>query len=357
MLTLIVSLTIGLCRSLLREAKRVSLNVVFVFARNMTLTVSFSHGHSSMKLSCPSLLTIGEYVAQVSVQPLLHEDDPNEKKFELELHVRLECDMKWVKHPKSVVLCHSGRSFETHIDTTFFHGEGDDKISAGDVYDYRPLNRSLKAGAYFTEILGYHLPTNEAGPIFRIPVTVIVPETFSISPPLSSPQSPPPSPSSGDDRIVAVSSDKRVLLSAHSSGKFPDASLTSPKFEPFSQFCKVYTNVSFHAGHIVRKFLAIPNNATMVCIRIKAVHAPSKRKFVLHCLQHDPLCAHRDTSYRRYLDIFGTREQIVRLSSFHSHCVLIEIDFFSFFWCQVLGPCLCKHDFGSSIGTVLEQWW
>jgi tripeptidyl-peptidase-2 len=126
-------------------------------------------------------------------------------------------------------------------------------VSLGRTFDVQVDPRQLPPGAHFTEILAFSSRSQAAGPLFRVPISILVPE------------------------------------------RFEDQARSGADFEKHS-FRMYYPQLQFSTGTIVRKFLAIPTGANMVCIRVKGVSAPSKRRFVLHCLQHDPLCASRDSS-------------------------------------------------------------
>ena len=77
------------------------------------------------------LLPFHQKQITVKVEPVFHEDAPNDLRIDFEAHIRLRCDAKWVQIPQHMVLMHAGREFGVLVDTTF---------------------RGLSPGAHFTEV-------------------------------------------------------------------------------------------------------------------------------------------------------------------------------------------------------------
>ena len=98
----------------------------------------------------------------VSVTPVFfnHQDSKktNPLKQQFELQVTLKSSERWITAPEFVIIASSGRQFLVHVDAT-----------------------QLPAGLHHGEVFGYdtQLP-EEAGPLFRIPVTVCKPDISSI---------------------------------------------------------------------------------------------------------------------------------------------------------------------------------
>ncbi|PQO44372.1 S8 family serine peptidase [Blastopirellula marina] len=87
--------------------------------------------------------------AKIEVEPLFPEDVASIDKSSFEMKVRLECDAEWVKSPEVFFLAYGGRDFEIEVDPT-----------------------ALPPGAHYAEIRGYDADNQDAGPLFRLPITV-----------------------------------------------------------------------------------------------------------------------------------------------------------------------------------------
>ncbi|KAM3727921.1 Tripeptidyl-peptidase [Dirofilaria immitis] len=89
----------------------------------------------------------------ISVQPKFKPESDNDAKIAFEKHLVLTCVASYVKYPKQFTLMHQEREFTISLD---------------------PIG--LEAGiAHFTEICAYDSENVSLGPLFRIPITVIVP--------------------------------------------------------------------------------------------------------------------------------------------------------------------------------------
>ncbi|CAM9998024.1 unnamed protein product, partial [Hapterophycus canaliculatus] len=88
----------------------------------------------------------------VTVKPLLHEDEHNDKRAEFEMRLRLSCDGDWVECSSDLELLHSGRAFVIAVDPS-----------------------RLAPGLHYTSIEGYDVACPGKGPMFRVPLTALIP--------------------------------------------------------------------------------------------------------------------------------------------------------------------------------------
>ncbi|MCH2124065.1 MAG: S8 family serine peptidase [Pirellulaceae bacterium] len=89
----------------------------------------------------------------INVSPVFPKSASPEEKHAFELRLRLDCDADWVSCGKHLLMNHDGgRPFRIQIDPT-----------------------SLAPGVHYTEIQGMDTSAAERGPVFRVPITVIIP--------------------------------------------------------------------------------------------------------------------------------------------------------------------------------------
>ncbi|KAJ3145495.1 tripeptidyl-peptidase II Tpp2 [Irineochytrium annulatum] len=92
----------------------------------------------------------------VKVKPRFFREEEyseNPKKFEYEAHVALVCTKHWISAPEFVMMHSEGRNFLIHVDPT-----------------------KLPPGLHFAEVIGIDTNQRDAGPLFKIPITVCKPE-------------------------------------------------------------------------------------------------------------------------------------------------------------------------------------
>ncbi|KAJ3099253.1 hypothetical protein HDU97_003317 [Phlyctochytrium planicorne] len=98
---------------------------------------------------------------RVSIGPKFFNDlDPsqNSKKIEFETQIALVGTQHWVSAPEFVMICSDGRSFLIGVDPT-----------------------NLSPGFHYAEILGIDTNQRQAGPLFRIPITVCKTESDTVT--------------------------------------------------------------------------------------------------------------------------------------------------------------------------------
>ncbi|GMH33052.1 hypothetical protein BSKO_00886 [Bryopsis sp. KO-2023] len=88
-----------------------------------------------------------------TVKPRLHEDaDVRDEKLAIEDRLSLKSTQPWLSCPEALLLPHNGRAFEVKVDPT-----------------------GLKEGVHYAEVQGSDVAAPWRGPLFRVPVTVVVP--------------------------------------------------------------------------------------------------------------------------------------------------------------------------------------
>ena len=91
-----------------------------------------------------------------TVTPQVHENaGVLDARVTIEDHVALKSSASWVSCPEQILVTHGGRGFNVLVDT-----EG------------------LEVGLHYEEVHGYDMRHQWRGPLFRVPVTVVVPQTM-----------------------------------------------------------------------------------------------------------------------------------------------------------------------------------
>ena len=165
------------------------------------------------------------YVTSFSVTPNFHEDVDKQRLIEFEMRISLTCTQEWVTLASHMVLMHGGRGFEVCVDPT-----------------------SLQPGVHFAEILGLSSTNAAAGPIFRIPITVCVPEVLGTSPGTVTGSGPLGeirlSPGSIERRFIAVPDGAQWVDIVFSGGSFYGSDVDSSN-------SRIYM---LHMQHVVKEF-------------------------------------------------------------------------------------------------------
>lgn len=150
----------------------------------------------------------------ISVEPFFLNPEQVEpsKKINFNIKVALTCKASFVSHPSHLDLSNLARIFAIKLDTS-----------------------GLPVGIHHTSIDGFDVGCLEKGPIFKIPITVIIP-----------------------DEVVAPT------------------------------YSASYENVTFKANTIKRHFFVVPDLATWAVVQIRSPKAESFGRFFLHCMQLIP---------------------------------------------------------------------
>lgn len=176
----------------------------------------------------------------VEVVPRFPKHYGNIVKTEMELKIRLE-GPSWVSHAQFLLLGYGGRTFDVRIDAL-----------------------GLSDGMHEGEILGIDSECPQAGPLFRVPICVIRPQST--------------------------------------------VSLKVPK------------SIEFGPGVIHRQFTKIPAGATSAKFTVE-LETNEKRQFVLHCVYYQKEKSHRDTSFKKYF--FAHPNETLELQmNVEEHCVM-----------------------------------
>ncbi|KAL7634240.1 UNVERIFIED_CONTAM: hypothetical protein RMT77_015570 [Armadillidium vulgare] len=166
----------------------------------------------------------------VSVEPVIFDEtraDPESKiKFSLELV--LVCDALWVRHPQCLQTSYTSRSFKVSLDP-----------------------KGLERGrVYFSTIRAYIATQPEKGPMFEVPITMVVPH---------------------------------IDLAWN-----------------YQFVCKPTV---YKSGHIERHFVYVPLEATYASVTVKASGAEKVQRFTLHTVQLKPMCSVTTLEYYKVLNL------------------------------------------------------
>ncbi|XP_078694008.1 tripeptidyl-peptidase 2-like isoform X1 [Branchiostoma floridae x Branchiostoma belcheri] len=165
----------------------------------------------------------------VSIEPVYAEDIDANEKIALSIHVSLVSEVPWVHVPPCLELMNTPRTFVIKVDP-----------------------RGLREGAHYTEVLGYDISNPHKGPLFRVPVTVVRPETVQ------------------DKVQYKVTSEKEV---------------------------------TFKPGQVHRRFIDVPLGATWAEFTIQSLSPETVGRFILHMVQLQPLSAYRTHESYKFFNL------------------------------------------------------
>ena len=172
----------------------------------------------------------------VSVTPQFSEATPNKTKLDFDLRFHLTASADWIEAGDSLVLNASGDRFRIAVDPT-----------------------KLSPGVHYAELLGSAADQPARGPLFRVPITVVIPES-----------------------VTAKGSNEAT----------------------------VEGGVRFKQGTIVRRFLAVPQGATWMDVNVQRVGGDGGRIILMHTLQALKGRHNRDTEEQHYLQLAGEEEAV-----------------------------------------------
>jgi len=180
----------------------------------------------------------GQPVAStIAIAPVFHEDADNAGKVAFEMRINLECDASWVGHPRHMVLMHGGRSFGVEVNP-----------------------QSLISGMHYAEVVGHDADHPERGAVFRVPITVLKPETVDTGKPV----------------------------------QWTEALTLAP-------------------GQIERRFLVVPPGATWADVVFRTGEQAGSRRIVMQVVQQVPGQSFSESGTRQYITI---RERDTEIRSF-----------------------------------------
>uniref|UniRef100_A0A915PW83 Tripeptidyl-peptidase 2 n=1 Tax=Setaria digitata TaxID=48799 RepID=A0A915PW83_9BILA len=170
----------------------------------------------------------------IAVQPKFKPESDNDAKIAFEKHFVLTCVAPYVKYPKQFTLMHQEREFTISLDPV-----------------------GLEAGvAHYTEICAYDSENISLGPLFRIPITVIIPLSID-----------------GNAQYTI----KRTLK------------------------CK--------PAHPERIFIHVPEDADWACLKLTSRGSQLQTKYVAHIVQLLPNTAYRSTEFHKTVVLEQNQEE------------------------------------------------
>ncbi|XP_014663971.1 PREDICTED: tripeptidyl-peptidase 2-like [Priapulus caudatus] len=166
----------------------------------------------------------------VSIEPTYFDLNSVDARDKISFCMRLNliCNATWVSAPSHLQLMNMTRMFTVKIDPT-----------------------GLDIGVHYTEIQGYDISNPSKGPVFRVPVTVIIP--------------------------MRVVDDSRHRL----------------EFE----------EQNFKPGQIRRHFIYVPDGATWAVLRMRVRDKDKSSRFVLHAVQLAPQTTHKDNEFYKFVNL------------------------------------------------------
>lgn len=94
---------------------------------------------------------------QVTVQPRFHEHETADTQIQFEMRLQVKSTASWIQCPEYLLVAHAGKTMRVTVDPT-----------------------RLQPGQHYVEFVrGYDERNIEKGPVFELPVTVIVPEEIA----------------------------------------------------------------------------------------------------------------------------------------------------------------------------------
>lgn len=195
---------------------------------NVQFLVTIPSGHRGIYIRDVSKLDkINEISVSVELA-YLENKTVQEDKIRFNMQLCMTCDASWVDIPSHLELMNTSRSFGVQVDP-----------------------RGLPHGAHYTEVKAFDVSCLEKGPLFRIPITVIVPI--------------------------------KVTDTVHHSVAF--------------------NNVQFKPGQIKRHFIHVPEGATFGVLKIESRDSEKSCRFLLHTLQLSPQCQYRKHEFDKLVTL------------------------------------------------------
>ncbi|XP_023932445.1 tripeptidyl-peptidase 2 [Lingula anatina] len=196
--------------------------------RRMKFTVTGPSGTRGVYLREWAQLTRPQEVA-VTVEPSYIDPSTDQhEKIQFMLRFNLICDASYVEVPSHFELNNSARAISVKVDP-----------------------RGLTHGVHYTEVLAYDVTCPVKGPVFRVPVTVIIPEPVQ-------------------DTV---------------------------------NFRVEFSNQQFKPGQVHRHFIRVPHGATWAVLRVQSVDAEKNIRFLFHALQFSKHTYYRKHEFDKFLTL------------------------------------------------------
>ncbi|PFX32477.1 Tripeptidyl-peptidase 2 [Stylophora pistillata] len=192
--------------------------------RDVRFQITCSGGKRGIYLreSCQLCKTFSE---TVSVTTHYEEDVANDDRINLNLRLSLVSSVSWVTVPDHFVLMNTVRSFSVKVDP-----------------------RGLSHGAHYAEVSAYDISCPQRGPLFRIPVTVIIPNSVS----------------------------------------------------NVNHFVHDLEDVKFKPGQVHRSFVHVPEGATWAEFSALSLEQEVSGRFLLHAVQLSPLSSFKEHEFFQF---------------------------------------------------------
>lgn len=212
------------------------------------------------------------------IRPVFREKDAKRSRIDFEMRIALEATADWIKTGEHFLLNHGGASVPVLVAPT-----------------------GLVPGVHYAEIRGYDADNRERGPMFRLPVTVVKPEFPTRRVPDPEPSTP--------------------RLAHHTQAARIDASTDAAAFDAHDADRTAASNglvgtsaigrFAFQPGDVVRRFFAVPRDATWVdvSLRLRSNDA-DRRRFVMQAVQLTDDSAPRHTDVREYVTLAPGAESV-----------------------------------------------
>jgi len=188
----------------------------------------------------------------ISVRPFFQKDIDNKNKLNFEKRFRIVANQDWIQVPKFLHLANSENSFYALIDPK--------KLEPGQVH--------------LGEIVGLDSENMNQGPAFRIPVTVVKPESL-----------------------------------------------------PLTEFKYNHLNIQLKPGALERHFIHVPNGARCATFTIETMDfvPASKRVLMLHAIQLIPKESYNFSELKNYLSIYPRDQKVLQMSVKGGHTLEITL--------------------------------